>query len=59
MVTLDETGNSTGYSTFIDGWLQGQEAWGRPVDLEHLSDGSILISDDRADVIYRVVYSGD
>ena len=33
-----------------------QEAWGRPVDLLILDDGSMLISDDKADVIYRVTY---
>jgi len=45
---------SEGYEVFIDGWLQGDDAWGRPVDLEWLPDGSLLISDDSADVIYRV-----
>ena len=58
MVSLNEAGETTGYSTFIDGWLQGQESWGRPVDLEHLPDGSLLISDDAAGVIYRVAYTG-
>lgn len=44
---------------FITGWLQGQNDWGRPVDLLVLSDGSLLISDDDAGVIYRVSYSSD
>lgn len=42
--------------SFIDGWLQGDSAWGRPVDVEVLSDGSMLISDDKAGVIYRLTY---
>lgn len=42
--------------SFIDGWLQGDSAWGRPVDVEILSDGSLLVSDDKAGVIYRVSY---
>jgi Glucose/sorbosone dehydrogenases len=42
---------------FIDGFLQGSDAWGRPVDIEQLADGSILISDDKANVIYKVTYS--
>lgn len=45
------------YGTFIDGWLQNNRAWGRPASLLELSDGSLLISDDSADVIYRVTFS--
>lgn len=53
MVTIDDKGKSA-YSIFADGWLENGEAWGRPVDLEYLSDGSILVSDDFANVIYRI-----
>ncbi len=47
------------YEPFIDGWLdeEAQEAFGRPVDLLFLKDGSLLISDDVGDVIYRVSYT--
>lgn len=46
------------YETFINGWLQPNEAvWGRPVDLLQLPDGSILISDDHKGIIYRVTYN--
>lgn len=41
---------------FITGWLQNEKAWGRPVDMLPLPDGSLLISDDYANVIYRVTY---
>jgi glucose/arabinose dehydrogenase len=41
---------------FVTGWLQNEEAWGRPVDVLMLRDGSLLISDDYANVIYRVTY---
>ncbi|WP_417534690.1 PQQ-dependent sugar dehydrogenase [Marinobacterium stanieri] len=44
---------------FITGWLQGEQAWGRPVDVLVEPDGDLLISDDRADVIYRVWYQPD
>jgi glucose/arabinose dehydrogenase len=44
------------YSTFAEGWLEGQDNWGRPVDVQQLKDGSMLISDDHANVIYRVSY---
>jgi glucose/arabinose dehydrogenase len=47
------------YDTFIEGWLQGpRQAWGRPVDLLVMPDGSMLVSDDRANVIYRISYRG-
>jgi len=39
---------------FASGWLQGQTAWGRPVDVITMPDGALLISDDQAGVIYRV-----
>jgi len=60
MVTVDENGNSTGYKPFAEGWLDNEsdDVWGRPVDLEFMPDGSMLISDDFADAIYRVSYSG-
>ncbi len=47
------------YETFLDGWLDEseQEAFGRPVDLLFLEDGSLLISDDHGDAIYRVTYT--
>jgi glucose/arabinose dehydrogenase len=41
---------------FAQGWLKNGIAWGRPVDVEVLSDGSLLVSDDKADVIYRIDY---
>ncbi len=44
------------YEVFAEGWLQGKRAWGRPVDLEVMPDGSLLVSDDRAGVIYRIFY---
>ena len=43
---------------FVEGWLQGQRNWGRPVDVLNMPDGSVLISDDMANVIYRVTYEG-
>ncbi len=60
MVTLDDKQNATSYVPFAEGWLDESEddAWGRPVDLEFLPDGSLLISDDFADAVYRVTYTG-
>ena len=49
---------SRGMEVFATGWLDEskQEAWGRPVDVLILDDGSMLISDDTANVIYRISY---
>ena len=57
-VDIDSAGNASNYRPFIDGWLNDDDVWGRPVDLEQMADGSLLISDDFADVIYRVYYPG-
>jgi len=61
MVSYDEEFNSEGYSLFATGWLDEveDEVWGRPVDLEWMPDGSLLISDDFANAIYRVTYSAN
>jgi glucose/arabinose dehydrogenase len=45
------------YEVFAEGWKVGERAWGRPVDVLNLPDGSILISDDQAGVVYRITYS--
>ena len=47
------------YETFASGWLQGETAWGRPADVLVLPDGSLLVADDHAGVIYRILYRGD
>jgi glucose/arabinose dehydrogenase len=47
------------YEVFAEGWLEGERAWGRPVDLLQLPDGSLLVSDDRANAIYRISYTGN
>ncbi len=45
------------YEVFAQGWLQGSQAWGRPVDVLVMPDGALLISDDRAGAIYRITYN--
>ena len=42
---------------FATGWLQGSQAWGRPVDVITGKDGALYVSDDRAGTIYRISYS--
>lgn len=46
------------YAPFADGWLQNGQAWGRPADVMVMPDGSLLVSDDAADMIYRIWYEG-
>ncbi len=41
---------------FATGWLLDNNAWGRPVDVAVGTDGAVYVSDDRADVIYRISY---
>jgi glucose/arabinose dehydrogenase len=41
---------------FAEGWLQGGKAWGRPADVLVMPDGSLLVSDDEAGVVYRITY---
>ncbi|MCM2465991.1 PQQ-dependent sugar dehydrogenase [Methanoculleus oceani] len=57
MVEL-ENGTPVSYEAFAEGWLQGRDAWGRPVDVEVANDGSLLVSDDRANAVYRITYPG-
>ncbi len=49
---------SEGQKVFASGWLDDatQSVWGRPVDVLILPDGSMLVSDDTANVIYRISY---
>jgi len=56
---VDVEGNrADNYRVFAEGWLKDDgEAWGRPVDLLVLPDGSMLVSDDRAGQIYRIYYA--
>jgi glucose/arabinose dehydrogenase len=56
-VRFDPAGKALGYEPFITGWLRADgSVIGRPVDLEELPDGSLLVSDDKAGRIYRVTY---
>lgn len=59
-VVIDQNNNVKEVKPFISGWLNKEtdDVWGRPVDILMLQDGSMLISDDYANVIYRVYYKG-
>ena len=55
-VVLNEDGAVISSEDFVSGWLQGQHVLGRPSAPFVSSDGSLLISDDQANVIYRISY---
>ncbi len=59
MVT-ESNGQGQSYGTFASGWLDdaSQSVWGRPVDLIFAADGSMLLSDDVGNVVYRIWYEG-
>lgn len=58
LARMDSMGKVSSQEIMVSGWLDqaAQEAWGRPVDVQQLSDGSLLISDDVANCIYRLSY---
>jgi glucose/arabinose dehydrogenase len=60
LVKVENNSKAVSYETFASGWLdnESQKAWGRPVDVLMLPDGSMLVSDDFANVIYRISYKG-
>jgi glucose/arabinose dehydrogenase len=45
------------YEPFASGFNRGDDVFGRPVDLLVLQDGSMLVSDDTSDAIYRITYA--
>ncbi|MDN3379214.1 MULTISPECIES: PQQ-dependent sugar dehydrogenase [unclassified Pseudoalteromonas] len=55
-VATIEQGRVIKYTPFITGFMKNEETLGRPVAFAELADGSLLISDDYANVIYRVSY---
>jgi glucose/arabinose dehydrogenase len=54
-----EKGRATGvYQDFLTGFTTDGHAWGRPVGVAVAADGSLLVTDDGARVIWRVTYEG-
>jgi glucose/arabinose dehydrogenase len=58
MVGTIEGSKVTDYAVFAEGFLDAasDKAWGRPVDLLVMPDGSLLVSDDQSGAIYRISY---
>ncbi|PHS39432.1 MAG: hypothetical protein COB07_06670 [Sulfurovum sp.] len=61
MVGFKTENNIDKMEVFASGWLDNktQKAWGRPVAFAQMPDGSLLVSDDYADLIYRISYEAN
>ena len=44
------------HEAFADGFLDGEQFWGRPVDVHVMKDGALLVSDDWNGALYRIAY---
>lgn len=52
---------TAGPEDFLTGWMtdpNSREVWGRPVGILQLKDGSLLVSDDGGNVVWRISYTG-
>jgi glucose/arabinose dehydrogenase len=58
VVKLNPDGSVKSSQPFLTGFLQDNSYIGRPVDVEVMKDGSLLVSDDYAGAIYRISYDG-
>src|SRR5437016_7351305 len=58
VVRLNKDGSVKSQEPFLTGFLQNNECSGRPVDVQVMKDGSLLVSDDHAGAVYRVTYGG-
>jgi glucose/arabinose dehydrogenase len=55
-IFLNKDGTVKSMEPFITGFLVDNKYIGRPVDVEFMKDGSMLISDDWNGAIYRITY---
>ncbi len=60
-VPLHHTGKASGeYEDFLTGFvLPDGNVWGRPVGITVAPDGSLLVSDDGSESIWRISYTGE
>jgi len=55
-IFLNKDGTVKSSEPFITGFLDNNNYIGRPVDVEFMADGSMLLSDDWNGAIYRITY---
>lgn len=59
MVARLEGNRVVSYTPFIEGFLGRNDAvFGRPADVQVLPDGTLLVSDDASNAIYRIRWNG-
>ena len=56
VVKLKDDGTIASYEPFLTGFLQNNAYVGRPVDVQPMPDGSLLVSDDWNGAIWRITY---
>lgn len=56
VIQLNKDGTVKSMEPFITGFLVDNKYIGRPVDVQQMADGSMLISDDWNGAIYRITY---
>ena len=54
-VILDSSGNAVAMEDFVTGFLDNQTVLGRPSAPMTMQDGSLLLSDDKSNTIFRIV----
>ena len=58
VIKLKDDGSVASIEPFMTGFLENNNYNGRPVDVQMLKDGSLLVSDDGSNTIWRVTYTG-
>ena len=60
-IPLHQSGRASGeYEDFLTGFvMDNDQVWGRPVGITVAADGSLLVSDDASNSIWRVSYAGN
>jgi glucose/arabinose dehydrogenase len=53
---LNKNGTVKSSEVFLSGFLDNNSYLGRPVDVEWMADGSMLVSDDWNGAVYRITY---
>ena len=56
VVYLDDEGNAKSQEFFMTGFIENNNYISRPVDVEVMKDGSLLVSDDWNGAVYRITY---
>ena len=56
VVYLNKDGSVKSQEPFMTGFIQNNNYVGRPVDVQPMKDGSLLVSDDYDGAVYRITY---